>query len=103
MTFSDALLPYGPFAPHYIARQYVENYFAIHQTDSFLQTNTTVEDLTHSPATDDEERSEWRVTLRKYDAARQIDLWWEESFDAVVLANGHYAVPYVRSTAAPLI
>ncbi|EGX92605.1 dimethylaniline monooxygenase, putative [Cordyceps militaris CM01] len=95
MTFSDALLPYGPFAPHYVARQYVENYFSLHQTDTLLQTNTAVEDLTRSPATKHNGQGEWKLTLRKYDASRQVDEWWEEFFDAVVLANGHYAVPYV--------
>lgn len=96
MTFSDARLPYGPFAPHYIARQYVENYFALHQTDTFLQMNTTLEDLTRLPVAQRKGRCEWKLTLRKYDAASQVDVWWEEFFDAVVLANGHYAIPYVR-------
>ncbi|KAJ4145637.1 hypothetical protein LMH87_004483 [Akanthomyces muscarius] len=95
MTFSDALLPYGPFAPHYVARQYVENYFALHQTDTLLQTNTAVEDVARSPATKHNGQGEWKLTLRRYDAARQVDEWWEEFFDAVILANGHYAVPYV--------
>ncbi|TKW57271.1 Thiol-specific monooxygenase [Colletotrichum tanaceti] len=35
------------------------------------------------------------LTLRKFDAARNVDIWWQEVFDAVVLANGHYSVPYV--------
>ncbi|OAA66186.1 Flavin monooxygenase-like protein [Cordyceps fumosorosea ARSEF 2679] len=95
MTFSDALLPYGPFAPHYIARQYVENYFALHQTDTLLRTGTAVEDLTRSPDSKHNGQGEWKLTLKKYDPIRQVDEWWEEFFDAVVLANGHYAVPYV--------
>ncbi|KGQ05819.1 Thiol-specific monooxygenase [Beauveria bassiana D1-5] len=103
MTFSDALLPYGPFAPHYIARQYVENYFALHQTDTLLQTNTTVEDLARSPLSRHNGQGEWKLTLRKYDAARQVDEWWQEFYDAVVLANGHYAVPYLYAGRRVLI
>ncbi|KAJ0332686.1 hypothetical protein COL5a_001406 [Colletotrichum fioriniae] len=38
---------------------------------------------------------QWRLTLRKFDAARNVDVWWQEVFDAVVFANGHYSVPYV--------
>ncbi|KAJ6781221.1 hypothetical protein PWT90_08753 [Aphanocladium album] len=95
MTFSDSLLPYGPFAPHYVARQYVENYFALHKTDVLLRTNTTVEDLARSPVTKHSGQGEWKLTLRKYDALRHVDDWWEEFYDAVILANGHYAVPYV--------
>lgn len=96
MTYSDAQLPYGPFAPHYVARQYVENYFALHQTDSLIETNTTLEDLARSSKDRHGGRGEWKLTLRKHDAARDVDLWWEEFYDAVALANGHYGVPYVR-------
>lgn len=97
MCFSDALFPYGPFAPHYIARQYIENYFSIHATDKILELNTTVEDLSQVPKVGQKQQSNWRLTLRKYDPARLVDVWWEEFFDAVVLANGHYSVPYVRT------
>ncbi|MAD87490.1 MAG: hypothetical protein CL912_31420 [Deltaproteobacteria bacterium] len=37
----------------------------------------------------------WRLTLRKHDSARGLDIWWQDEFDAVVLANGHYSVPFV--------
>lgn len=100
MCFSDALFPYGPFAPHYIARQYIENYFSMHSTDKILEVNTTVEDLSLVfGAGQKQESSKWKLTLRKYDPTRLVDVWWEETFDAVVLANGHYSVPYVCSCA----
>ncbi|KAK1465741.1 hypothetical protein CMEL01_11733 [Colletotrichum melonis] len=93
MSFSDSRFAYGPFAPHWIPRQYIENYFSLHKTDSILVLNTTVEDVTRIPAKDRPEQ--WRLTLRKFDAARNVDVWWQEVFDAVVFANGHYSVPYV--------
>ncbi|KAH6639926.1 hypothetical protein BKA67DRAFT_640032 [Truncatella angustata] len=95
MSFSDERFAYGPFAPHYVPRQYVERYFATHDADKFLVLNTTVEDVTRLPSTSDEESDQWKLTLRKYDPARHVDIWWEETFDAVILANGHYSVPYV--------
>jgi cation diffusion facilitator CzcD-associated flavoprotein CzcO len=94
MCFSDTRFAYGPFVPHYVARQYVENYFTIHKTDSLLELNTTVEDLSILPASGNDVGS-WKLTLRKYDPTRHVDVWWEEVFDAVILANGHYSVPYV--------
>ncbi|KAL0944570.1 thiol-specific monooxygenase [Colletotrichum truncatum] len=93
MSFSDSRFAYGPFAPHWIPRQYVENYFSQHKTDDLLVLNTTVEDVTRIPAPDRPEQ--WRLTLRKFDPARNVDVWWQEVFDAVVFANGHYSVPYV--------
>jgi hypothetical protein len=95
MSFSDVRFAYGPFVPHYIPRQYLENYFSLHQTDSFLVLNTTVEDVSRLPPSSDDGFERWKLTLRKYDSARHVDIWWEEVFDAVVLANEHYSVPYV--------
>ena len=94
MSFSDLKFAYGPFVPHYVPRQYVENYFAAHKTDEYLVLNTTVEDVSKVPSSTPG-FEQWKLTLRKYDFARHVDIWWEEVFDAVVLANGHYSVPYV--------
>ncbi|ETS80858.1 hypothetical protein PFICI_08387 [Pestalotiopsis fici W106-1] len=96
MSFSDAKFAYGPFAPHYVPRQYIENYFATHGIDRNLVLNTTVEDVSKlSSSNSDHAQDKWKLTLRKYDTARHVDIWWEETFDAVILANGHYSVPYV--------
>lgn len=37
--------------------------------------------------------AEWKVTLRK--GGEKTDYWWVEFFDAVVVASGHYSVPYI--------
>lgn len=95
MSFSDVRFPYGPFAPHHIPRQYIENYFALHKTDSFLVLNTTVEDVLKINHPSNDGSTQWKLTLRKYDALQKADIWWEEIFDAVILANGHYSVPTV--------
>jgi cation diffusion facilitator CzcD-associated flavoprotein CzcO len=47
------------------------------------------------PSSDGQSPERWKMTLRKHDTLRRVDFWWEEEFDAVILANGHYAVPYV--------
>lgn len=96
MSFSDARFAYGPFAPHHVPRQYVEDYFSRHKTDGFLVLNTTVEDLSRQPSSSAGVKyPRWKLTLRRYDPLQKADLWWEEVFDAVVLSNGHYSVPYV--------
>ncbi|KAK8015224.1 hypothetical protein PG990_008520 [Apiospora arundinis] len=93
MCFSDARFAYGPFPPHWVPRQYLETYFAQHQLDPLLVPNTTVEDVSRIPAKEGSEQ--WKLTLRKHDKLKGVDVWWEEVFDAVVIANGHYSVPYV--------
>ncbi|KAK8115452.1 hypothetical protein PG984_011954 [Apiospora sp. TS-2023a] len=93
MCFSDARFAYGPFPPHWVPRQYLETYFAQHRLDPLLVANTTVEDISRLPRTEGSEQ--WKLTLRKHDKLRGVDVWWEEVFDAVVIANGHYSVPYI--------
>jgi len=103
MCFSDNPFPYGPFVPHHVPRQYVASYFSLHETDSFLELNTTVEDLSRITSSSSKSKEQWNLTLRKYEPARQVDLWWEETFDAVILANGHYSVPFVWCILSPPI
>lgn len=103
MSYSDARFAYGPFVPHYIVRQYIEGYFSHHKTDSTLVLNTTVEDVSRLPSESQNGLDKWKVTLRKRDTLRHVDIWWEEVFDAVVMANGHYSVPYVCMLASPAI
>ena len=95
MSYSDARFAQGPFVRHYIVRQYVEGYFSRHKTDSALVLNTTVEDVSRLPSESKVNPDKWKLTLRKYDPLRHVDIWWEDVFDAVVLANGHYSVPFV--------
>ncbi|KAF4624022.1 hypothetical protein G7Y89_g14154 [Cudoniella acicularis] len=94
MSFSDLPFAYGPFVPHHIPRQYLESYFSHHKTDSLLSLNTTVEDVSVIKAGNGQ-KERWKLTLRKRDLVRQVDVWWEDEFDAVIFANGHYSVPFV--------
>lgn len=103
MCFSDARFAYGPFPPHHVPRQYLENYVATHELDENLVLSTTVEDVSRIPPSASASASEsgldrWKLTLRKHDPLRRVDVWWTEDFDALVIANGHYSVPFVRTT-----
>ncbi|XHF98441.1 hypothetical protein AWENTII_001991 [Aspergillus wentii] len=91
MAFSDLPFAYGPFAPHWVPKQYIENYFSTHRTDAFLVLSTTVEKISKL----DENSQRWSLTLRRFNPVSKVDEWWNEEFDAVVLANGHYSVPYI--------
>lgn len=96
MSLSDKRFPYGPFVPHWVPKQYIQDYFARHQVDSNVVLNTTVEDVSWTVGDRNKGvKDRWILTLRRYIAATQVDFWWEEAFDAVILANGHYSVPYV--------
>ncbi|KAF2498173.1 FAD/NAD(P)-binding domain-containing protein [Lophium mytilinum] len=95
MSFSDIPFPGGPFVPHEVPCQYLEDYVAAHKLGSLLVFNTTVEDVSKLPSPKGRER--WKLTLRRHDPDRSVDEWWEEEFDAVVFGNGHYSVPFIPS------
>ncbi|KUL89853.1 hypothetical protein ZTR_02960 [Talaromyces verruculosus] len=99
MSLSEIPFPYGPFVPHHVPKQYIENYFTQFKLDRYLELNTTVEDVSRlvpkKGAGTRKGHDRWSLTLRRYDAVEHVDHWWKEEFDAVVFANGHYSVPYV--------
>ncbi|KAJ5087281.1 hypothetical protein N7456_010897 [Penicillium angulare] len=95
MSYSDLPFAYGPFVPHWVPKQYIENYFSAHHTDQYLVTNTTVEDVSKIEAKQPNDSPRWSLTLRRSNAVKKQDEWWSETFDAVIIANGHYSVPYV--------
>jgi cation diffusion facilitator CzcD-associated flavoprotein CzcO len=77
--------PDTPFRPHEVIRQYVEGLVNRNGYEDLIEYNTTVERATKKDG-------KWELVLRK--SGGVTDYWWTESFDALVVANGHYTVPY---------
>lgn len=84
----QTLKEYGPGAPfrhHTVVRQWVEDLFIRGDHDKLLELRTTVELVV-------KEGDEWVITLRK--VVNGSNYWWKERFDAVVVASGHYNIPW---------
>lgn len=82
------LRQYGPGAPfrhRETIRGWVENIFVKNGNEKFLELGTTVENAV-------KEGDEWVLTLRKEGPGK--DYWWREWFDALVVATGHYNIPW---------
>jgi cation diffusion facilitator CzcD-associated flavoprotein CzcO len=80
---------YGPKTPfrHWeVVKRYIKGLVERNGYEDLISYNTTVERA-------EKVDSEWKVTLRK--EGRERDYWWTETFDAVVVASGHYSVPYI--------
>jgi hypothetical protein len=101
MSFSQEPIPDGasplskskhgddtPFRHHTLVRKYVESLVYRNDYDRLVSYNTTVELA-------EKDGSEWRVVLRKDGGVTGEDEWWEERFDAVIVASGHFNVPYI--------
>ncbi|KAL1987784.1 hypothetical protein VTN96DRAFT_2624 [Rasamsonia emersonii] len=77
-----------PFRHHTVIRQYIEDLLNRNGYQDLVEYNTTVEN-----ARKDKTLNKWVLTLRRQ--GRQYDYWWQETFDALVVASGHYSVPYI--------
>lgn len=78
--------PDTPFRPWKAVRQYVTDLIERNGYEDLVNYNTSVENV-------EKVGDEWKVTLRRIGS--QSDYWWVEWFDAVVVASGHFWVPYV--------
>ncbi|KAI1391001.1 FAD/NAD(P)-binding domain-containing protein [Hypoxylon trugodes] len=77
--------PGAPFRHHTVIREWIEGIFSRGGHEKLLELNTTVERA-------EKIGSEWVLTLRKESSGRNY--WWRETFDALVVATGHYNVPW---------
>jgi cation diffusion facilitator CzcD-associated flavoprotein CzcO len=76
----------SPYRDRELIREWVEDVFVRNGNDKHLELNTTVE---RAEKIDDK----WVLTLRKEEPGK--NWWWQESFDALVVASGHYNVPWL--------
>lgn len=79
-----------PFRHHSTIRQYIEGLFNRRGYQDLVQYNTTVE-----RAVKDINSQKWILALRRNVKGAETDYWWSEEFDAVVVASGHLAVPFI--------
>ncbi|OAA65772.1 Flavin monooxygenase-like protein [Niveomyces insectorum RCEF 264] len=79
----------NPSRPYALIAAWIEDLFKPFL--SFVSLSTSVEKV-------EKRGKEWVLTLRKSGQlyrGREHDYWWTETFDAVVVASGHYHVPYI--------
>lgn len=80
--------PNAPFRSREVIRDWVESLFNKTGHDKLVEFNTTVELA-------EKRGEEWVLTLRKEIQGKTKDYWWQETFDALVVASGHYYIPFI--------
>jgi cation diffusion facilitator CzcD-associated flavoprotein CzcO len=78
-----------PFRHHSTVQKYIQELLERNGYEKFVEYSTTVEKVEKL-----NDGSTWRLYLRREEENGQ-DYWWFEDFDAVLVANGHYTVPYI--------
>lgn len=81
--------PDTPFRHHTVVKKYIDDLFNRNGYQDLVEYNTTVERAVKSP-----DSGKWELTLRRSEKGN-VDYWWTESFDGLVIATGHYSVPYI--------
>jgi cation diffusion facilitator CzcD-associated flavoprotein CzcO len=77
-----------PFRHWAVMQKYIQSLVDRNGYQDLVSYNTTVENV-------EKVGHEWKVTLRR--DGIENDYWWVEWFDAVIVASGHYSVPYIPS------
>lgn len=73
-----------------LIREWIQDVFTRGESTDLIQFNATVELAEY-----DRESAEWSLTLRKEHSGKKTDYWWQEKFDSLVVASGHFYLPYV--------
>ena len=77
-----------PFRHHSVIQNYISSLVNRKGYEKFVSYNTAVENA-------EKVGKEWKLILRQNDEKSRKDHWWVEWFDAIIIASGHYNVPYV--------
>lgn len=90
--------PDSPFRPREVIRTWVEDIFRRNGNEKLIEFGTSVELAEYiEPNQNNNEEGEWVLTLRKSvpdpNKGAKKNVWWQERFDAVVVATGHYYLP----------
>lgn len=80
--------PNSPFRHREVIRGWVEEMFRREGHEKLITFNTTVERV-------DRRGPVWLLTLRKELTGGDKDRWWQQEFDAVIVASGHHNIPYI--------
>ncbi|KAK6202698.1 flavin-containing monooxygenase [Scheffersomyces amazonensis] len=79
-----------------IVQKYIDSYISRNVSNDKVQllTNSTIEDIERIPSPNKEIPYKFRLTVRS-NLNEEQDIWYQEDFDAVVVATGHYHVPFI--------
>lgn len=75
-----------PFRHNRLVKEWVQDLYRKKGYDDFVQLGVSVERVTKNGET-------YTLVLRRF--GKKYDYIWQEQYDAVVVATGHYDVPYV--------
>lgn len=83
-------IPERPFLKHQEVQGLIEGFVKDYGLGKYIRFNTEVESVKFG-----EDTKKWTVVSRTTDEETSKDKWVLEKFDAVIVANGRYNIPYI--------
>ena len=80
--------PYYPFITHQQVLEHLRKFSDVNDLRPYIRFNSSVERLY-------KRGEEWVVVIMQVDRKTGTEKWYSETFDAVMLANGRFNVPYI--------
>ncbi|KAK6464746.1 flavin-containing monooxygenase [Scheffersomyces coipomensis] len=79
-----------------IVQKYIDKYISRNLSNDKVQlfTNSTIEDVERIPSEHKQIPYKFRLTIRS-NLNQDQDIWYQEEFDSVIIATGHYHVPFI--------
>ncbi|AOW28592.1 hypothetical protein MG5_03030 [Candida albicans P57072] len=88
--YHDKSRPIYPFLYHQELSQRFTDFVNNENLHEFIRLNTTVEDVYKN-----EDTGKWIISVRHKNPITGANEWYQEEFDAIVVANGHYTIPSI--------
>lgn len=87
--FFDKARVIYPFLSHKELSQRFDDFIDREELDQYVRQNSRVEGISKT------EHGKWCVTVKHTIHEGNEEEWYQEEFDAVIIANGHYTVPNI--------
>jgi thioredoxin reductase len=80
--------PYYPFITHLQVKEYLKKYSDVNNLKSYIRLNSSVEKLYKKD-------NKWIIVILQIDYTNGIEKWYSEEYDAIILANGRFNIPFI--------
>lgn len=78
-----------PFLSHKELSRRIDDFSERESLNDYIRFNSRIEKVSKN------DKGKWVLTIRYKDESTHKEKWYEQQFDAVVVANGHYTVPNI--------
>ncbi|KAG0681076.1 hypothetical protein C6P40_003377 [Pichia californica] len=80
--------PYNPFIKHQNVLDYLNKFTEKNNLKSYIRFNSSIEKIY-------KKKNKWIIVVVNFDRKNNIEKWYSEKFDSVLIATGRFNIPFV--------